>query len=131
MAALAALVALLTQTSILFVWYKPLEQFEQLKLHLQFPNHEPPKDAVKWLSPLTRGLLRITVQETLLSMGKAISLHILAVRGLEIVIVILTVQTVQLNSSVIMSWAKQSADVGLAGLCEWQVARGVMGRRWT
>ena len=60
-------------------------------------------------------------------MGKAISLHLLVVRGLEIVIVILTVQTVQLNSSVIMSWAKQSADVGLAGLREWEVARGVMG----
>ena len=26
-----------------------------------------------------------------------------------------------------MSWAKDSADVGLAGLCEWEVARGVMG----
>ena len=26
-----------------------------------------------------------------------------------------------------MLWAKQSADVGLAGLCEWGVARGVMG----
>ena len=63
-------------------------------------------------------------------MGKAISLHLLAVRGLEIVIIILTVQTVQLNSSVIMSWAKQSADAGLAGLREWEVARGVMGRRW-
>ena len=60
-------------------------------------------------------------------MGKAISLHLLVVRGLEIVIVILTVQTVQLNSSVIMSWAKQSADAGLAGLHEWEVARGVMG----
>ena len=60
-------------------------------------------------------------------MGIAISLHLLVVRSLEIVIVILTVQTVQLNSSVIMSWAKQSADVGLAGLCEWEVARGVMG----
>ena len=58
-------------------------------------------------------------------MGKAISLHLLAVCGLEIVI--LTVQTVQLNSSVIMSWAKQSADAGLAGLHEWEVARGVMG----
>ena len=42
--------------------------------------------------PLTRGLLRITMQETLSSMGKAISLHLLAVHGLEIVIVILTVQ---------------------------------------
>ena len=63
-------------------------------------------------------------------MGKAISLHLLVVRGLEIVIVILTVQTVQLNSSVIMSWAKKSADAGLAGLHEWEVARGVMGRRW-
>ena len=28
---------------------------------------------------------------------------------------------------VIMSWAKQSADAGLAGLCEWKGARGVMG----
>ena len=35
-----------------------IEQFEQLKLQLQFINHELPKDAVKWLSPLTRGLLR-------------------------------------------------------------------------
>ena len=26
-----------------------------------------------------------------------------------------------------MSWAKQLADVGLAGLCEWEAARGVMG----
>ena len=26
-----------------------------------------------------------------------------------------------------MSWAKQSADAGLAGLHEWEVARGVMG----
>ena len=26
-----------------------------------------------------------------------------------------------------MSWAKQSADAGLAGLCEWEAARGVMG----
>ena len=76
-------------------------------------------------------LLCITVQETLSSTGKAISLHLLAVHGLEIVIVILTVQTVQLNSSVIMSWAKQSADAGLAGLHEWEAARGVMGRRWT
>ena len=59
-------------------------------------------------------------------MGKAIKLHLLAVHGLEIVIVILTVQTVQLNSSVIMSSAKQSADVGLAGLSEWEAARGVM-----
>ena len=60
-------------------------------------------------------------------MGKAISLHLLAIRGLEIVIVILTIQTVQLNSSVIMLWAKQSADVELSGLHEWEMARGVMG----
>ena len=26
-----------------------------------------------------------------------------------------------------MSWAKQSTDVGLAGLCEWEAVRGVMG----
>ena len=26
-----------------------------------------------------------------------------------------------------MSWAKQSADAGLAGLHEWEAARGVMG----
>ena len=26
-----------------------------------------------------------------------------------------------------MSWAKQSADAGLAGLREWEAARGVMG----
>ena len=26
-----------------------------------------------------------------------------------------------------MSWAKQSADAGLAGLREWEVTRGVMG----
>ena len=32
-----------------------IEQFEQLKLQLQFINHKPPKDAVKWLSQLTRG----------------------------------------------------------------------------
>ena len=25
-----------------------------------------------------------------------------------------------------MSWAKQSADAGIAGLCEWEAARGVM-----
>ena len=60
-------------------------------------------------------------------MGTAISLHLLVVHGLEIVIVILTVQTVQLNSSVIMLWAKQSADAGLAGLREWEATRGVMG----
>ena len=53
-------------------------------------------------------------------MRKATSLHLFAVRGLEIVIVILTVQ-------VIMSWAKESADVRLAGLREWEAARGVMG----
>ena len=41
-----------------------------------------------------RGLLRITAQETLSSMGKAISLRHLAVRGLEIVIVNFTLQTV-------------------------------------
>ena len=41
-----------------------------------------------------RGLLCITVQETLSSTGKAISLHLLAVPGLQIVIVIFTVQTV-------------------------------------
>ena len=27
-----------------------------------------------------------------------------------------------------MSWAKESADVGLAGLYEWEAARGVMGQ---
>ena len=26
-----------------------------------------------------------------------------------------------------MWWAKDSADAGLAGLCEWEVARSVMG----
>ena len=94
MAPLVALLVLLTQTSVLFAWYEPLEQFaqfEQLKLQFQFVNHEPPKDAVKWLSPLMRGLLRITAQETLSSVGKAISLHLLAVHGLQIGIVILTV----------------------------------------
>ena len=25
-----------------------------------------------------------------------------------------------------MSWAKQAADAGIAGLCEWEAARGVM-----
>ena len=39
---------------------------------------------MKWLSLLTRGFLRITAQETLSSMRKAISLHLLAVRGCEI-----------------------------------------------
>ena len=57
------------------------------KFQQQFLNHEPRKDAVKWLSPLMRGLLRITMQETLLSMGKAISLHLFAVRGLGILTV--------------------------------------------
>ena len=60
-----------------------IEQFEQLKLQLQFLNHELQKDAVKWLSPLTRGLLCITAQETLSSMGKAISLHLLVCTGLN------------------------------------------------
>ena len=62
-------------------------------------------------------------------MGKVISLHLLAVRGLEIVIVILTIQncSIKLIYSVIMSWAKQSADARLAGLHEWEAARGVMG----
>ena len=59
-----------------------IEQFEQLKLQLQFINHKLPKDAVKCLSPLMRGLLHITAQETLSSMGKAISLHLLVVHGL-------------------------------------------------
>ena len=86
---------------------------------MQFVNHEPPKDAVKWLSPLTRGLLRIIAQKTLSSMGTAISLHLLAVRGLQIALVIFTV----LN----MSWAKESADAGIAGLHEWEAARGVLG----
>ena len=131
MAALVALVVLLTQTSILFVRYEPLEQFEQLKLQLQFLNHKLPKDAVKCLSPLARGLLHITVQETLSSMGKAISLHLLVVRGLEIVIVILTVQTVQLNSSVIMSWAKQSADAGWLDFMSGRWQEVLWGRRWT
>ena len=40
------------------------------------------KDAVKWLSSLMRGLLRITAQETLLSTGKAILLHLFMVHGL-------------------------------------------------
>ena len=57
------------------------------KFQQEFLNHEPPQDAVKWLSPLTRGLLRITAQETLSSTGKAISLHLLAVRGLGILTV--------------------------------------------
>ena len=57
------------------------------KFQQQFLNHEPPKDAVKWLSLLTRGLLRITTHETLSSTGKAISLHLLAVRGLGILTV--------------------------------------------
>ena len=26
-----------------------------------------------------------------------------------------------------MSWAKESADVGIAGLSEWEAARGVLG----
>ena len=26
-----------------------------------------------------------------------------------------------------MSWAKQSVDAGMARLCEWEAARGVMG----
>ena len=60
-------------------------QVEWSTLHcIIFHNHEPPKDAVKWLSLLTRGLLRITAQETLSSTRKAISLHLLAVRGCEI-----------------------------------------------
>ena len=70
--------------------------FEQLK----FLNHEPSKDAVKWLSPLTRGLLRITTQETLLSTGKAISLLLLVVRGLEIV--------VEINCSKLLEWLVQN-----------------------
>ena len=59
-----------------------VKQFEQLKLQLQFINHELPKDAVKWLSSLRRGLLCITVRETLSSTRKAISLHLLVVPGL-------------------------------------------------
>ena len=51
---------------------------------------------MKWLSPLMRGLLRITTQETLSSTGKAISLHLLVVRGLEIV--------VEINCSKLLEW---------------------------
>ena len=51
-----------------------------------------------------RGLLHITAQETLSSMGKAISLHLLAVRGLEIVIVIFTLQTVPMACTKQTKW---------------------------
>ena len=54
-------------------------------------------------------------------MGKAISLHLLAVRGLGI-----AVENVQLFK---MSWAKESADAGIAGLREWEAARGVNGEQ--
>ena len=41
-------------------------------------------------------------------MGKAISLHLLAVRGLEIVIVILTVQTVPMARTKQTKWRSES-----------------------
>ena len=82
---------------------------EQLKLQLQLINHEPPEDAVKWLSSLTRGLLCITAQETLSSTGKAILLHLFAVHGLKIVFVILTFQTVQFSMAH-MKQTKQRSD---------------------
>ena len=41
-------------------------------------------------------------------MGKAISLHLLAVRGLEIVIVIFTVQTVRMARTKQTKWRSES-----------------------
>ena len=43
-------------------------------------------------------------------MGKAISLHLLAVRGLQIVIVIFTVQTVQMARTKQTKWRSESKE---------------------
>ena len=55
-----------------------------------------------------RGLLHITAQETLSSTGKAISLCLLVVRGLEIVIVNFTLQTVPMACTKQTKWRSES-----------------------
>ena len=68
---------------------------------------------MKWLSPLTRGLLRITTQDTLSSTGKAIPLHLLAVHGLQIVIIFCTVQTVAMARTKQTKWRADSKQLKL------------------
>ena len=47
-------------------------------------------------------------------MGKAISLHLLAVRGLQIVIIIFTVQTVAMAHTKQTKWRSESKEPKLA-----------------
>ena len=64
-----------------------------------------------------RGLLRIITHDTLSSTREVIAQHHFAVRGCSCKFVV---------SSSQMSWAKASAEAGLAGLSEREAARGAL-----
>ena len=55
-------------------------------------------------------------------MRKAISLHLLAVRGCEILVCFILLEL----QYTVMAWAKQAADAGVGGMQERQVVQGVV-----
>ena len=58
-------------------------------------------------------------------MRKAISLHLLAVHGCEILYSVVCFILLELQYTV-MAWAKQAADAGVGGMQEREVVQGVV-----